>query len=126
MSAQEIEEQIAYYESYINGEMQKGQAEEDVVDSLGDPWAIAKTLMISEEMHGNDYQTPSDEVNSEYDEDSKVHMKSFTLNKVLTFIIIAVILIFGISVVFGLLEIVTRFAMPILMIVLIFNLWKRR
>ena len=37
-------EQIRYYRDYINGEMSKGRSEQDIMDELGDPRLIAKTI----------------------------------------------------------------------------------
>ncbi len=45
MSQAEIAGQISYYQGYIDAEIAKGNAEEAVVASLGDPALIAKTLL---------------------------------------------------------------------------------
>lgn len=43
----EVESQISYYEAYISGQMGSGASEESVVEELGDPRLIAKTLIDS-------------------------------------------------------------------------------
>ena len=43
----EVSSQIDYYEAYIDGQMGLGAAEESVVEELGDPRLIAKTLIDS-------------------------------------------------------------------------------
>ena len=43
----EVASQIDYYEAYISGQMAKGVSEETVVEELGDPRLIAKTLIDS-------------------------------------------------------------------------------
>ena len=43
----EVESQISYYEAYISGQMGNGASEESVVEELGDPRLIAKTLIDS-------------------------------------------------------------------------------
>ena len=45
LSTGEISEQIEYYNGYINEEVRKGNSEEAVIDSLGDPRLIAKTII---------------------------------------------------------------------------------
>ncbi len=45
MSQAEIEGQLSYYQGYIDAEIAKGNPEEEVVASLGDPALIAKTLL---------------------------------------------------------------------------------
>lgn len=42
-----IQENVNYYDSYINDEVQQGRSEEAVIDELGDPWAIARTIIES-------------------------------------------------------------------------------
>ena len=37
-------EQIVYYRDYINGELAKGRTEQQIMDELGDPRLIAKTI----------------------------------------------------------------------------------
>ena len=42
-----------YYNDYITEEVRKGRRESDVSEELGDPWAIAKNIITSEDMKGN-------------------------------------------------------------------------
>lgn len=44
VSADVINENMSYYEEYINTETRKGRDENDVMESLGDPRLIAKTI----------------------------------------------------------------------------------
>ena len=44
VSAGVINENMNYYEDYINTEIRKGRSEEEVLDTLGDPRLIAKTV----------------------------------------------------------------------------------
>ncbi|MGI6008236.1 MAG: DUF1700 domain-containing protein [Ruminococcus sp.] len=45
MTAQETEEQIRYYSGYINEERAKGRSEEEILQELGDPVLLARTLL---------------------------------------------------------------------------------
>ena len=47
-------ENVNYYEDYINTEIRKGRTEEEVLQSLGDPRLIARTII---ETNGQDAQT---------------------------------------------------------------------
>lgn len=40
-------ENLRYYEDYINTEIRKGRSEEEVLDSLGDPRLIARTIIAT-------------------------------------------------------------------------------
>lgn len=42
-----IQENVNYYDAYISDEVRKGRTEEAVIDELGDPWAIARTIIES-------------------------------------------------------------------------------
>ena len=53
VSNSEIASQIAYYNDYVDSEIRKGKSEDEVIDSLGDPRLIAKTIIdISGESSG--------------------------------------------------------------------------
>ena len=47
LSGPVIQENISYYDGYISDEVRKGRSEEAVTEELGDPWAIAKTIIES-------------------------------------------------------------------------------
>ena len=47
LSGPVIQENINYYDGYIRDEVRKGRPEEAVIDELGDPWAIARTIIES-------------------------------------------------------------------------------
>ncbi|MCD8084108.1 MAG: DUF1700 domain-containing protein, partial [Clostridiales bacterium] len=40
-----VRENLSYYSGYIRDEMQKGRSEADVMEELGDPRLIARTIM---------------------------------------------------------------------------------
>lgn len=55
-----IQENISYYDSYISGEMAKGEREEQVTESLGSPRLIARTIVdaaLDTEDRPDGYQT---------------------------------------------------------------------
>ena len=45
VSNQVIEANLQYYRDYITGEIRKGRTEEQVMDDLGDPRLIARTII---------------------------------------------------------------------------------
>ena len=121
LSQQKINEHVDYYEDYIRSEVKKGREEEDVVNELGDPWAIAKTIRLSEDMGGqeNTYTVQ--------DEAGEPEVKSgWDFKKVLLVVLIGFIVLGVLSVAMGLIGIVIRYAFPILMIVLIMQIIKKR
>ena len=43
--ASKVEETASYYQDYINTEIRKGKSEEEVLNALGDPRLIARTII---------------------------------------------------------------------------------
>lgn len=39
-----VQENVRYYTEYIEDEVKKGRSEKEVIEELGDPWLIAKTI----------------------------------------------------------------------------------
>ena len=57
VSSAVINENVDYYEDYINTEVRKGRTEEEVLESLGEPRLLAKTVIDTaavEERRGPD------------------------------------------------------------------------
>ncbi len=66
---------VQYYRNYIEEEQRKGLSEEDILNELGDPRLIARTLLDAEGASGNPqttgaYSTAYDDTASGYDGDS--------------------------------------------------------
>lgn len=47
VSARLVEENVSYYEEYINTQMRQGDSEESVMESLGDPRLIARSIITA-------------------------------------------------------------------------------
>ena len=128
LDAQDVKENVDYYKEYIRSEMQKGQSEEEVLEQLGDPWAIAKTILLSNKMNGHT-KGHSSEVTHE--QERVKEKSSWGRWKLLLIILVALIVLSGIfSMAFGLiaalLQLAIRYAVPILVIVLIVKMLKRK
>ena len=39
-----VEENVRYYDGYISDEVRKGRSEEEVIEEIGDPRLIARTI----------------------------------------------------------------------------------
>lgn len=53
-----VAENVAYYEEYINTEMRKGKSEEEVLEELGDPRLIARTIAETSRKSGQGCGSP--------------------------------------------------------------------
>ena len=130
LNEQGVKENLEFYRSYIQGEIQKGIPEEEVIAQLGDPWAIAKTVILTEKIEDQE-STSDSEVQSN---EQKVYdnvLKEIPKWKLVLIIIavIAVLLLVG-SMAFGVIAIVLRLAMrlalPILVFWLVMKLMSRK
>ena len=113
MTDSEIQSNIAYYNSYINDEMNNGKTEAEVLEELGSPFAIAKTLLMPYENETK--EVPREE--KQVDDSGK---------KILTIVIIVAIGILILSMLFGLLAFVIRYAVPISVVALVIYLLKKK
>ena len=57
VSHQGVNENVAYYENYIDTEIKKGRSEEAVLEELGDPRWIAKTIIDTAREDGASVET---------------------------------------------------------------------
>ena len=120
MSESEVQSNLAYYSSYIDDEVRKGKTEKEVLEELGSPFAIAKTLLRPYENEGKTYEEETKEIRREgqpVDDSTK---------KIITIVIVVAIGIIILSMLFGLLAFVIRYAVPISAIVLVAYFLKKR
>ena len=64
LSAQAVLENIEYYRNYIEGEVRSGKSEAQVLEMLGDPWILART--ISDAQDGTDDSIVNESGGSDY------------------------------------------------------------
>ena len=120
MDEQKIKEHVEYYEDYIGNEVKSGRSEEDVVNELGDPWAIAKTIRLSEGMEQQETVYTSEETPST---ESK---KGFNWKSILIIVVLCILVFSLFSALMGILGLAIRYAFPILVIVIIMQILKRK
>ncbi len=59
LSGPVVRENIEYYDSYIQSEVRNGKTEQEVLDMLGDPWMIARTIIDTDENEREYYGSAS-------------------------------------------------------------------
>lgn len=134
LSSRAVEENIRYYNQYISDEERKGRTEVEILNELGDPWLIAKTIIdtgVSEEV--NEYSSYGSSENNDYQgygrqsdyDGMKVYHVDTWWKKAL--IIVGVIVVIGLilSLITGVVSLLAPVLVPILMIAIIINLLKR-
>jgi uncharacterized membrane protein len=97
-----INDNVAYYRSYINNEVRKGRSEEDVIESLGNPRLLARTIEESTkfaEGEGDSYYDYGSDNTVEGD-NGRFETKQIKLPGWLVGIIVAIVIIFVLAIVF--------------------------
>ena len=64
LSSGMVADNMRFYQEYIDSEISKGRTEEEVLDSLGDPRLLAKSIIEANKRAGDSYGS-----NREYDEE---------------------------------------------------------
>ena len=123
-----IRENLNYYNSYISQEMAKGRTVDEIVDEIGEPRIVARTIIDSSEAAGEtlgDGYGAFEDAGSAYEErpDASAHVHYFDLSKWYwkLLLMLAVFVVF--SAVFrllgGIFSLLVRFAGPVLMLLLV-------
>ncbi len=130
LNESEIQKQVAYYEQYIIEETKNGKNEETIIESLGDPWIIARSVISGVEMSGG-YQSEgyNTDIYGEEQYDSgeeayrqdKVHVYTFGKWWQKSLLVLAIVGILAgiISLIMGIISIVLPILIPVMIIVFI-------
>ena len=136
-----IQENLNYYGGYIREQIAAGRDEREVLEMLGDPRLIARTIIDTNGGDGS-YQTGSQSSYSSYSQTSQTydHTSStqegshFHLHhvdgtkwyvKALLIAIPILFIFFIVSIIMGILGLIVRFAVPILIILIVIYLVKK-
>lgn len=131
LSAAQVQDNVEYYKNYIKEEMKSGKSEQEVMDMLGDPWAIGKTILLEEKMSGPQESINSEEVWSDQkqkQQSQKIHVFGLDTwwKKAAVILGVIAIIILIISLILGILSIVLPIAIPLILVVTIFNMLRRK
>lgn len=136
MDEQNIREQVRYYSEYIDGEVQRGQVESEVVSELGDPWTLAKNLEgnISNEVEYVHQETMNEEgdVESGRTERTGGRGKSFAWHTNSTlgcwiFAIVFLTIVFGVLyLLIGAISVLAPFIIPVVIVMIIVRFFQKR
>lgn len=137
-----VEDHVRYYDSYISQEIAGGKSEKEVMDSLGDPRLIAKTIIdTSNPQAQGDRETyesaytqsePERGFHAEFNEDGGVDLKyrRFNLNTWYGRLVLLILVILVLTVVFtivgGILSWLFPILFPILLILWIVRMFSDR
>lgn len=130
VSAAVIQENLDYYGGYIAQEREKGRSEDEIIEELGGPRIIARTIIDSSDAGTESGEhRQSQEVNhGRGEEKSGSGFRYVNVNKwywkLLFFAVVIGFLLLVMTVVGGIFALVFRFAGPLIIIWLLYSLYK--
>lgn len=131
VNSSQVAENVRYYQEYIDVEIRKGRSEAEVLEALGDPRLLAKSVIEANKRAGVNEGT-----NRNYDEERPrdaygagqegraeniVRMPGWLIILIL---VVVTLLVFG--VIFSVISFLAPIIIPILIIVLIYNFIRGR
>lgn len=133
-----VEENVRYYEDYINTQMRMGKSEEQVIGELGDPRLLARSIADANKRAGMSDEREAYEdagtgrsgtygggySGSAYAEEGR-RAKSYKIPGWLLVFLLVFVLILVLGMAFSVLSILAPILFPILLIVLIVRLCRR-
>lgn len=134
LSGSVIQENVDYYNNYIQEEVNKGRSETEVIEELGDPWVIARTIIDSVEGQ-KEVKRQRKTYDSDYEGDGQafdnygnnVHIfKMEGWKKVLLILGIIGVLILIIAVIGGIISLLAPIIVPVLLIIVLIQIFANR
>ena len=138
LSGSVVQENVDYYNQYISDEVRKGKSEEEVLQMLGDPWILARTVIDA--VDGTDRSTVYEAGGSTYDDfekgrstqqesgGQKMHGFGFDTwwKKLLAVLAVIMVIVVIFSIVTGLVRLLAPILIPIIVILIIIQLISGR
>ncbi|NLL75859.1 MAG: DUF1700 domain-containing protein [Clostridiales bacterium] len=130
LSNSSVNENIRYYQDYIDMQIRSGQSEEEVIANLGDPRLLAKTIMEAgkHEGRGSGYEQYEEvyEEGSMGKERGGFGSRIYHMPGWLFGLIVAVILIIIIGILGSVLSVLLPIILPVLLVVLLVRYFRNR
>ena len=125
LAQRDIQDNIEYYNDYIRSEIAKGRTESEVLDELGDPWMLARTIKDSK-----GYESAQDVVFETTDDGVKMENSgtdsSEKLKKIKNIVVTILIIIAVLFLIRGIIRLVLPIAIPLIAIYIIVKIIKSR
>lgn len=131
VSSGQVAENVRYYQDYIDSEVRRGRNEAEVLDSLGDPRLLAKSIIEANKHAGISYGS-----NREYDEEvaddrqeweaeeERHRSRSFVLPGWLVMLIVTVVVLLVIGVAFSLIYLFAPVIIVVLIVLLLVKVFQ--
>jgi uncharacterized membrane protein len=127
LSAAEINTQLLYYERYIDDELRKGRTEKDILEELGSPRLIARTIIETKGNNGSYSNTYYEDREVKENQGSSNERKfKIQLNGAFGIIAGLVIIILVISLIFSLVSALAPILIPLLIIAFVISYFSKK
>ena len=129
-----VQENVDYYNQYISEEVQKGTLEKEVIETLGDPWVLAKTVIdtVGNKNHSSGvYESQNAQKSHNYQQNKKSNRVYFwgldtKWKRWLALLAVIVVIMIVIAIIGGLISLLAPVLVPLLVIMLLVRLLSRR
>ena len=132
LNSSQVAENVRYYEEYIDSEIRKGKSEADVMDQLGDPRLLAKSIIEANKRAGASYgsnreydEEVSEDIDGNDQERNSVENRVVMLPGWLILLIVTVAVVVIIGVVTSLLAFFAPVIIAILIILLVIKIFQK-
>ena len=126
VSSSLVEENVFYYEDYINTQVRLGKSEALVLESLGDPRLIAKTIITTNAKSDGQTSSEYQEVSAQTDVVARVKrwLKDVRISGWVWAIVVGALFIGVLSVVFSIISFLLPVFLPIILVVFLIKLFR--
>ena len=109
-SPEEIQDTVEYYEDYIDRQMQKGKSEAEVLEAIGDPRLLAKSMIAAG-------KRTEEKKEAHFEAQESVHVRRFRIPSWVALVGIFLIIIIIAVVLFSVVMAVILWILPIALVV---------
>ncbi len=127
-----VRENIEYYDVYMTDEIERGRSEEELVEEMGDPWMIARTIIDISEPEDMKLNYVYEEEGQSYNgrQDSYAGQTGFFVRGGWKLVVALLgfigVLLALVAVVGGIISLVAPILVPVLIIMFVIRLFGRR
>lgn len=128
VSAGLVEENVSYYEEYINTQVRMGKSQEQVLETLGDPRLIAKSIITANE--GAVSEGADGTMAEEYDTDYRAKRRQERLLRIVrmpgwaVLLLVVLLLLVVISIVGSIISALLPVLLPIILVMFFVKLFR--
>ncbi len=127
VNSNKVEENVRFYNDYIDMEVKKGKSETQILDQIGDPRLIAKTIIEANKVAGNGSEEKEpiyDEYERRSDDTSKRRFIFPRLNALLTIAVVIMAVLLFISLFTTVISFLAPVLLPVFLFFLIYRIFQ--